>query len=1475
MADGPFTAGVRSTLLQLQRLCADRASREAGIAQAHAEATARVGAAWEAARAAAIQADQQAEGAARAQVEAARSAATSQAQQALDELIRSTEAQKNQVKEAARDTAAKAKRRVDETVWMAETLFDSNKDKPRQAQQAAMQELAARQAELTKAGAFANDFLARSYLPRIPRAAAGAGAAGEAGPPATPATPGTSSTPGTPGLAATPAPVAPAVPYSDQFKDLAARAQSVLDGLGRLRSASLLAGINPIATLAVFASGGAALAAWRAGWQWQPEPLTWGGGLGAGAGVLVLLGVYLRCRAVARRLGAEFAAIQATAQELDPQWRALAVSQREAWERAIKEKRDREIASGKEKYEQAISGAEQAANEKLDALRAKRVAGEHAIVAARAVALAEASERFDAAQSEREQRRRAALARADAERAAAQAEADERRQRDDEQLRHDWFGGMLGATGGVGGTAADAGAGAGAALPAGGVLGRIAGWSRRLAEQTPPWGDRFWDRSPSLDGAAGAEAAAIGRRWSPSSAQQPPTVFPLGAVSLSIGALPGGLSARADLALPAWSGFNPAQPVQLPCALELPERCSLLVQAPADGRAAALAALQQAMLRLLTALPPGKCRFTVCDPVGLGQSFAGFMHLADHDPLLIGDRIWTEPRHIEQRLTDLTEHMETVIQKYLRNQFGSIEEYNVAAGEVAEPYRFLVVADLPANLTEAAAKRLLSILTSGPRCGVYTLLHVDPRANLPTGLTLADLDRAVGAAKAQAATSAGRGGGAPAGDGADAGTPGGVKLAWKRTADGTPGLVWEDPDFAAFPLRVGPPPEEARANALIDMVGAASKDVGRTRVPFGMVSPAGTGAWTHSTADLFRVPLGRAGATKLQHLTLGKGTAQHALIAGRTGSGKSTLLHVIITAAALWHDPSQVELYLIDFKKGVEFKTYAAHALPHARVIAIESEREFGLSVLRQLDAELKRRGELFRAASVQDLAGFRAAQPGTPSPRILLLVDEFQELFVEDDKLAQEAGLLLDRLVRQGRAFGMHVVLGSQTLGGAYTLAKATIGQMAVRIALACSEQDAFLIMGDDNAAPRLLSRPGEAIYNDQSGSLEGNSPFQVAWLDEAERDAALDRVSVLQAAGRTVGPVEAERPATIVFEGSAPADVRRNAPLASVVALAGRGAGLDAARGGAGVSAGAMKVGTSPTLWLGEPIAIKEPTCVALRRQSGANVLVVGQRDQAALAMTALSIVAGAAQAAALGAAHHAGALPTGLAPVLVLDGTPADEQMAGTLGRVAAGLPGLARAVEYRQVESTLAALAAEVDARLAALDDTPRGETSLAPDGAVEASTLPPAAARPAITLIIHGVQRFRALRRPEDEFDFTASAGDTPRPDKLLARIVREGPAVGVHTVVWADTLASFNRVFDRSMLREFDSRVLFQMSAADSSALIDSALAGTIGANRALLFSEEKGVVEKFRPYALPDAAWLAAACERVVGAAGAVPRTH
>ena len=104
-------------------------------------------------------------------------------------------------------------------------------------------------------------------------------------------------------------------------------------------------------------------------------------------------------------------------------------------------------------------------------------------------------------------------------------------------------------------------------------------------------------------------------------------------------------------------------------------------------------------------------------------------------------RIWTEPAHIQQRLNDLTEHMENVIQKYLRNEFASIQEYNERAGEVAEPLQILAIANFPVNFSEEAAQRLLSIVNTGARCGVFTLLSTDAHVTLPRDFEMGDLRR--------------------------------------------------------------------------------------------------------------------------------------------------------------------------------------------------------------------------------------------------------------------------------------------------------------------------------------------------------------------------------------------------------------------------------------------------------------------------------------------------------------------------------------------------------------------------------------------------------------------------------------------------------------------------------------------------------------------------------------------------------------
>ncbi|MBA3272567.1 MAG: hypothetical protein H0T11_01665, partial [Chthoniobacterales bacterium] len=335
----------------------------------------------------------------------------------------------------------------------------------------------------------------------------------------------------------------------------------------------------------------------------------------------------------------------------------------------------------------------------------------------------------------------------------------------------------------------------------------------------------------------------------------PPKQFPsqvrIGQMRVDLKQIEGDLPGQTTLKLPGTFA--------VPALLAFPSPGSLLIQTDASGRKDAIRILQMAMARLLTSLPAGRVRFTIIDPIGLGQNFAGFMHLADHDEALVGPRIWTDSEQVEQRLKDLTEHMETVIQKYLRNEYKTIDEYNAQAGELAEPYRHLVVADLPHNFSPEALRRLNSIASTGARCGVYVLIMRDLREPLSGG----HIDE--------------------------------VESHSVHLIRQDDRFIWKDEVFSRFPLELDPPPEEATLTKLLDIVGRHAKEAKRVEVPFEQIAPALDDGqmWSWDTSEELKVPIGRLGATRQQVLRLGKGVAQHALIAGKTGSGKSTLLHVL------------------------------------------------------------------------------------------------------------------------------------------------------------------------------------------------------------------------------------------------------------------------------------------------------------------------------------------------------------------------------------------------------------------------------------------------------------------------------------------------------------------------------------------------------------------------------------------------------
>src|SRR5439155_11364780 len=95
-------------------------------------------------------------------------------------------------------------------------------------------------------------------------------------------------------------------------------------------------------------------------------------------------------------------------------------------------------------------------------------------------------------------------------------------------------------------------------------------------------------------------------------------------------------------------------------------------------------------------------------------------------------------------------------------------------------------------------------------------------------------------------------------------------------------------------------------------------------------------------------------------------------------------------------------------------------------------------------------------------------------------------------------------------------------------------------------------------------------------------------------------------------------------------------------------------------------------------------------------------------------------------------------------------------------------------------------------------------------------------------------------------------------------LICEGAGLGFHVIATCDTYNNVMRFLSRKALSEFEMRVLFQMSANDSASLIDSPQANHLGLHRAILFNGHEGWHETFRPYALPDEAWLTETAEKL-----------
>lgn len=245
------------------------------------------------------------------------------------------------------------------------------------------------------------------------------------------------------------------------------------------------------------------------------------------------------------------------------------------------------------------------------------------------------------------------------------------------------------------------------------------------------------------------------------------------------------------------------------------------------------------------------------------------------------------------------------------------------------------------------------------------------------------------------------------------------------------------------------------------------------------------------------IPIGFENAKKIKEIDFYTASSSpHVYVGGQTGSGKTVLLQNLILNGALRYSPEELRYYLVDLKRGVSFVFYKK--LPHLAALSASENRYYALSVLELFASEIEQRGNLFRQFKITKLAEFnRQAKTNNtkPLPRLIAIIDEFQELFSENDAIAAKAEKLIKVIHKQGRAFGIILVLSTQSIGGVDT----DISQVGIKFSLVSNSKDSTKLIGNDAAAS--LRGKGRAILNtSETGEKKYNQEFQVAYIDETK---------------------------------------------------------------------------------------------------------------------------------------------------------------------------------------------------------------------------------------------------------------------------------------------------------------------------------------------------------------------------------------
>jgi len=184
--------------------------------------------------------------------------------------------------------------------------------------------------------------------------------------------------------------------------------------------------------------------------------------------------------------------------------------------------------------------------------------------------------------------------------------------------------------------------------------------------------------------------------------------------------------------------------------------------------------------------------------------------------------------------------------------------------------------------------------------------------------------------------------------------------------------------------------------------------------------------YDHEKHYRYPIPLGVKRGRIVQWLYLSE--HPHLMVNGIPGSGKTNAIRGVLTTLCEYHSPNEIRFFIVDLKRGGDFREYSD--APHLAAPIITKISDL-VEIVPRLVALMQKRMDIMFTVNARDIGDYNARidDPAKQMPRVVIVIDECNSI----DNLANNKadrdtiwrGLTL--IATQARAAGIHLLLGTQ----------------------------------------------------------------------------------------------------------------------------------------------------------------------------------------------------------------------------------------------------------------------------------------------------------------------------------------------------------------------------------------------------------------------------------------------------------------